>query len=102
MAINTEQAGTIFAQMTPEQVRQYLTERWLTSVRYSLSINRWALLTVCVEDMTPNYGNDKVDGLQKDADGFYWGPVTPPFDTQLEGSKFGNTLLSLMDKVTYN
>lgn len=90
MAINTEQAGTIFAQMTPEQVRQYLTEKMVNiGPLQPIDAPMGSADGVRREDMTPNYGNDKVDGLQKDADGFYWGPVTPPFDTQQEGGKFG-------------
>jgi len=90
MAINTEQAGTIFAQMTPEQVRQYLTEKMVNiGPLQPIDAPMGSADGVRREDMTPNYGNDKVDGLQKDADGFYWGPVTPPFDTQREGGVYG-------------
>ena len=90
MAINTEQAGTIFAQMTPEQVRQYLTEKMVNiGPLQPIDQPMGSADGVRREDMTPNYGNDKVDGLQKDADGFYWGPVTPPFDTQREGGVYG-------------
>jgi len=90
MAINTEQAGTIFAQMTPEQVRQYLTEKMVNiGPLQPIDQPMGSADGVRREDMTPSYGNDKVDGLQKDADGFYWGPVTPPFDTQQAGGKYG-------------
>ena len=90
MAIDSAQAGTIFAQMTPEQVRQYLTQTMVNiGPLQPIDQPMGSADGVRREDMTPSYGNDKVDGLQKDADGFYWGPVTPPFDTQLAGGKYG-------------
>ena len=64
MAINTEQAGTIFAQMTPEQVRQYLTEKMVNiGPLQPIDAPMGSADGVRREDMTPNYGNDKVDGL---------------------------------------
>jgi len=90
MAINTEQAGTIFAQMTPEQVRQYLTQKMVNiGPLQPIDAPMGSADGVRREDMTPTYGNANVQGLQADGQGGYWGPVTPPFDTQLEGGKYG-------------
>lgn len=93
MAIDSAQAGTIFAQMTPEQVRQYLTQTMVNigPLQPSAvpSAAELAQNGAKPEDYQPSYGNDKVQGLQPDGQGGYWGPVTPPFDTQLAGGKYG-------------
>lgn len=90
MPQTSEQAGQIFAQMTPEQVRQYLTQTMVNiGPLQPVDAPMGSADGVRREDMTPTYGNDKVQGLQADGQGGYWGPVTPPFDTQQAGGKYG-------------
>ena len=90
MPQTSEQAGQIFAQMTPEQVRQYLTQKMVNiGPLQPVDAPMGSADGVRREDMTPTYGNANVQGLQADGQGGYWGPVTPPFDTQLAGGKYG-------------
>ena len=90
MPQTSEQAGQIFAQMTPEQVRQYLTQKMVNiGPLQPVDAPMGSADGVRREDMTPTYGNANVQGLQADGQGGYWGPVTPPFDTQQAGGKYG-------------
>lgn len=90
MPQTSEQAGQVFAQMTPEQVRQYLTQKMVNiGPLQPVDAPMGSADGVRREDMTPTYGNANVQGLQADGQGGYWGPVTPPFDTQQAGGKYG-------------
>lgn len=90
MPQTSEQAGQVFAQMTPEQVRQYLTQKMVNiGPLQPVDAPMGSADGVRREDMTPTYGNANVQGLQADGQGGYWGPVTPPFDTQQVGGKYG-------------
>lgn len=90
MSQTSEQAGQIFAQMTPEQVRQYLTQTMVNiGPLQPVDAPMGSADGVRREDMTPTYGNANVQGLQADGQGGYWGPVTPPFDTQQAGGRYG-------------
>lgn len=90
MPQTSEQAGQIFAQMTPEQVRQYLTQTMVNiGPLQPVDAPMGSADGVRREDMTPTYGNANVQGLQADGQGGYWGPVTPPFDTQQAGGRYG-------------
>ena len=90
MPQTSEQAGQVFAQMTPEQVQQYLSQKLVNiGPLQPVDAPMGSADGVRREDMTPTYGNANVQGLQADGQGGYWGPVTPPFDTQQAGGKYG-------------